>query len=85
MTIQQFCMYKTKVGELVVIKDEGYIRGCVWIDHEDIFVVPENYRERRIVYDEWGTINIVDEKGTAMSIPCHYVEVDSRYDSLLYV
>ena len=75
MTVQGFCMRETKVGELVVIRDAGYITACVWIDCEDIFVVPEYYRDKQVKNDEWGTIDIVDKNRMKRTTPCHYVDV----------
>lgn len=75
MTVQGFCMKETYVGELVVIRDAGYIQACVWIDMEDIFVVPEFYRNKFVKSDKWGTIKITDKNGKVNEVPCHYVDV----------
>lgn len=73
MTVIEFCMKKTQVKELVVIRDCGWIVATAWIDYEDIFRLPKETSELEVIRDEWGTINIVTEHGDTISIPCHYV------------
>lgn len=38
MTLREVLLYKTKVGDLVLIRDNGWQIGCTIIDHEDLFV-----------------------------------------------
>lgn len=73
MTVKEFCMKKTQVNELVVIRDCGWIVATTWIDSEDIFRLPERTSQLEVISDEWGTIPIVTEHGDTVSIPCHYV------------
>lgn len=73
MTVREFCMKKTQVNELVVIRDCGWIVATAWIDYEDIFRLPEKTSQLEVISDEWGTINVVTEHGDDISIPCHYI------------
>lgn len=76
MTVKEFCMRHTKVGELVVIRDCGYIVHEVWIDIEDIFVLSKKYAEKEVKKDEWGYLQITTEHGDKIMVPCHYLDVN---------
>ena len=81
MTLQEFCTYFTKIGELVAIREEGdYVRSLVLIDrennNEDIFVIPECYRDKKVVSDSWGTIDTIYEDGVWHEVCCHYVDIE---------
>lgn len=73
MTVGEFCMKKTQVKELVVIKDCGWIVATAWIDREDMFRLPEKTSQLEVISDKWGVIDIITEHGDTISIPCHYV------------
>ena len=75
MQLNDFLMYRTQVGELCVVRDAGWICACAYIDHEDLFAVPERLAEREVKGDVWGTIDVVRELGQKASVPCHYVDV----------
>lgn len=75
MTVQEFCMTQTKVWELCVIRDSGYIVEPVWIDHEDTFVIPDKYINKEVINSEWGTIPVLTEHGDKLYIPCCYLDV----------
>lgn len=38
MTLQDFLLHKTNVGDLVWVTDCGWYIGCTIIDHEDSFI-----------------------------------------------
>lgn len=75
ITVGSFCLKKTRATELCIIRDQGYIVAAAWIDYEDIFLLPKQVIDKKVLSDEWGTIKIVDEYGKAISIPCHYIDV----------
>ena len=75
MTVREFCRYHTQVGELVVIRDCGYIKHTVWIDYEDIFVLSPKYSKREIKKDEWGYLTVTTRHGDKIEVPCHYIDV----------
>lgn len=75
LTVRDFCMRKTKVGELVVIRDKGYIVACAWIDNEDLFAIHSEVNGAIVKSDEWGTIKIVDNRDYHYLAPCHYVDI----------
>lgn len=77
MTVREFCRYHTKVLELCVIRDHGWIVQAVWIDHEDLFGMSEKYLYKEVKSAEWGTIPIVTEHGDKIEIPCHYIDIDT--------
>ena len=43
MTVKEFCLKHTQVGELIVFREDGWISGSTWIDHEDLFAIPESF------------------------------------------
>ena len=75
MTVREFCLKHTKVGELIVIRDSGWIVHTVWIDHEDIFMVSPKMADRTVKSDSWGELSITTQHGDNLSVPCHYVDV----------
>ena len=38
MKLRDFLLYKTKVGEVVLIRENGWQIGCTRIDNEDLFI-----------------------------------------------
>lgn len=75
MTVLDFCLRRTNAHELVVIRDSGWIVASVWIDYEDIFLIPDRVKDKEIRKDSWGTLNIVTEHGDELEVPCHYLDV----------
>lgn len=75
MTIREFCRHKTQALELCIIRESGWIVHSVWIDYEDIFVLSNQYENKEVIKDEWGTIPIVDKNGNKIDVPCHYIDV----------
>lgn len=75
MTVREFCLNKTQAHELVVIRDAGWIVASVWIDYEDIFLIPERVKEKEIRQDSWGTLSIATKHGDKIEVPCHYLDV----------
>lgn len=74
MTVVQFCLTKTQVGELCVFRSDGYILGSTWIDNEDLFTINHIIRDKKVKSDEWGTLEITTEHGDKIQIPCHYID-----------
>lgn len=75
MTAREFCLHKTRERELVVIRDNGWITASVWIDCEDIFAMPDRYKNLEVKGDSWGRLTVVDKSGDTVEIPCHYIDV----------
>ena len=76
MTVGEFCLHHTQVGELVVIRDCGYIRHCAWIDAEDIFMLNSRVAQSEVKKDEWGELRITTEHGDRVKVPCHYIDIE---------
>jgi len=74
ITVQQFCMEKTQVGELVVFVYDGYISGTTYIDIEDLFEIPERIATAKVVSDNWGYLRITTEHGDRVDVPCHCID-----------
>lgn len=74
MTVREFCLRHTQVGELCVIRDSGYILAVAFIDYEDLFTIHPNISGKKIKSTEWGYLNITNEDGSKKEIPCHYID-----------
>jgi hypothetical protein len=74
ITVSEFCLHKTGATELCAICDGGWIVGTVWIDHEDIFRIPDSLKDRIVKSDYWGELTIVNENGESMRIPAHFID-----------
>lgn len=74
MTVIEFCVKKTQVGELCVFRSGWWIIGSTWIDHEDLFTMDNEIRYKEVKSDEWGTLTITTEHGDKIDVPCHYID-----------
>lgn len=74
ITVREFCLHKTQATELCVLCDEGWIVGTVWIDHEDIFRIPDSLKDAIVKSDYWGELTIVNELGAKTKIPAHFID-----------
>lgn len=75
VTAAQFCLRKTNVAELCVIRDAGYICAVAWIDHEDLFTIHPNLAHKIVKKDSWGTLTVVGSDNQTHQVPCHYIDV----------
>ena len=75
MTVKEFCLQHTKANELVGICDSGYLVHTVYIDHEDLFTIANKYINLQVKKDYWKDINIVNQQGNKVSIPCHMIDI----------
>lgn len=74
MTVREFCLKKTQVGELCVFRDDGWIVGSTWIDHEDLFTMSSRIKDKKVKSDEWGELAVTTEHGDKIQVPCHYID-----------
>lgn len=77
MTLRDFLYHKTKVKELCVIREGGWIVASFWIDYEDLFgrYLNPNLAKEQVKNDKWDYISIVNENNACIKIPCHYVDI----------
>lgn len=75
MKLEKFLWHRTRVGELCVIRDSGWIVATCWIDDEDLFHIPSKLADREVKNNEWGYLHITNENGTDIKVPCHYIDV----------
>lgn len=66
MRLRDVLLTKTKVGDLVLIRDVGWQIGCTIIDHEDLFVrsldermLNTNVRDFRYEKQDWTTKDVM--------------------------
>lgn len=74
MTVREFCLKKTQVGELCVFRADGWIIGLTWINHEDLFTMSDSIKDEKVKSDELGALTITTEHGNNIQIPCHYID-----------
>lgn len=75
MKLREYLRTKTNVYELCVIRENGWIVASCWIDHEDLFHVPERLADKEVKKEEWDYLTIVNENNAKLKVPCHYVYV----------
>lgn len=75
MKLYRFLLHETKVAELCVIRDSGWIVATCWIDGEDLFRIPPDIADREVKGNKWGYLEIVNENGAAIKVPCHYIDI----------
>ena len=75
MDVREFCLKNTNVGELIVIRDNGWIVHTVWIDIEDIFMISPKIANKIVRSDSWDELSITTQHGDKISVPCHYIDV----------
>lgn len=74
MTVREFFCKKTKVHELCVIRESGWVAATAWIDSEDLFTIHPSIANKEVLKDEWGNIEITTEHGDRIKVPCHYID-----------
>ena len=82
MTVTEFCLKHTQVGELIIFRKDGWISGSTWIAHEDLtwiahedlFAIPESFMNKIVKDDSWWELTVTTEHGDKVSVPCHVVD-----------
>lgn len=75
MTVIEYCLEKTDVRELVIIRSGGYERRVAYIDCEDLFRRPPDYAHADVIDFSYGHINVLDHQGAYVSVPCTYLDI----------
>lgn len=75
MTVKEFCLKHTQVGELIVFREDGWISGSTWIDHKYSFAIPESFINKIVKGDSWWGLTVTTEHGDKVSVPCHVVDL----------
>ena len=73
-TVKEFCLKKTKIGELCAFRDNGYIVGVTYIDSEDMFTISNRIIDKKVKSDKWGTLTVTTKLGSRIDVPCHYID-----------
>ena len=73
-TVREFCLKKTKIGELCVFRDNGYIVGITYIDCEDICTISNSIIDKKVKSDKWGALTVTTKLGSKIDVPCHYID-----------
>lgn len=73
VTLYEFLLHKTQSLELCAICEGGWVTSTCWIDHEDLFRVHPQLKDRRVESDKWETLTVRDGSGNTQVVPCHYI------------
>ena len=75
--LSEFLEHNTKVNELCVIRDDGWIVATFWIDNEDLFMrhLDNTIGSKPVEKDEWGWLPIVNEDKGNLEVRCHYIDI----------
>lgn len=73
-TVREFCLKKTKIGELCAFRDNGYIVDVTYIDSEDMFTIRNSIMDKKVKSDKWGTLTVTTKLGSKIDVPCHYID-----------
>ena len=76
MELREFLLRKTRVGELCMIREEGWIIASYWIDNEDLFLIHPKIAKRKVKKDQWGHIYITNNFGAQTQVVCHYIDIE---------
>lgn len=74
MDLRHFLRTRTDVGELCVVRADGWIVFVAYIDSEDLFRIPSSLSENIVKEDSWGTIPVKSPSGEQM-VACHFIDV----------
>lgn len=75
MTVIQYCREKTNVGELVIIREGGWVTCAAFIDHEDLFRLPPSMAKAEVIGEESGRIRLANRAGGFEDAPCIYLDI----------
>lgn len=75
MNVREFCMSKTNVHELVVIREGGYIVATAYIDHEDLFRLPGEIARSEVSGCVRDLLSVNDSIGHTFCVPCVYLDL----------
>lgn len=76
MTVQDFLLRKTDVGELCVIRDCGWIVAVAYVDPEDLSTCAINPRllNRPVLQDKWDKLMVKTKDGYDDSVAAHFID-----------
>ena len=74
ITVYEFCRHMTQAMELCVLCDGGWIVDAVWIDHEDIFRIPDSLKDKPVKSDYWEYLTTVNADGEQIKVPAHFID-----------
>lgn len=77
ITLYEFLLHKTQSLELCAICECGWVTSTCWIDHEYLFRVHPQLKDRRVESDRWETLTVRDASGNTQLVPCHYIYLAS--------
>lgn len=75
MTVIEYCREKTEVGELVIIREGGWVTCAAYIDYEDLFRLPPNINRREVAGAEHGWIKLASPASGPCEAPCLYLDI----------
>ena len=75
MTVIEYCLTKTEVHELVIIRSGGYRTCAAFIDYEDLFRLPPDIANAEVMDAGHGFIAVAGPANTSCNTPCVYLDI----------
>ena len=75
MTVIQYCHEKTNVGELVIIREGGWVTCAAFIDHEDLFRLPPDIAHADVIDSSRDHIKVLDHQDAYVIVPCTCLDI----------
>lgn len=77
MTVKEFLLSKTHIGELCMVTSKGWPVTTVWIDCEELIAlnaINSDVKRKIVKSDSYGEIKIRNHDGSYINVPCHYID-----------
>ena len=75
MTVIDYCRERTEVGELVIIREGGWVTCAAYIDYEDLFRLPHDIAEAEVMDAQHGAIVVAGPANTSCYAPGLYLDI----------
>ncbi len=74
ITVREFCLRETQSTELCVLCDDGWAVGAVVIDYNDISMIPDSLKDKKVTHHYWSEWTIVNADGEKVEVPAHFID-----------
>lgn len=75
MTVIQYCREEAKWRDLVIIRDNGWVRCSAYIEHKNVLRLPPDIANTEVIRSKRSNIDIATRAGGAWSSPCVYLDI----------
>lgn len=75
MTVIQYCREEAKWRDLVIIRDNGWVRCSAYIEHKNLLRLPPDIANAEVVGAGRGCIRLANRSGGLEDAPCIYLDI----------